>query len=72
MNELTKKIGAWAAVVFVGLGFGMLLAPFRRHQTLHEWAMKAGVDLATWCQLGVVLLVGGICLLVIVRLPDRK
>ncbi len=72
MKSLTTKIGAWAAVVLVSTGFGMLLSAFPRYQTSQEWAMKAGVDLATWCWLGVVFFVGGICLGVIVRLPERK
>ena len=72
MKKLTTRIGSWAAVVLVGLGFGMLISAFPRHHTSQEWAMKAGVDLATWCWLGVVFFVGGVCLLVIVRLPEPK
>ncbi|KRA64399.1 hypothetical protein ASD89_20040 [Caulobacter sp. Root656] len=72
MKIPTTKIGAWAAVLLASNGFGMLLCAFPRYQTSQAWAAKAGVDLATWCWLGAVFLVGGICLGVIVRLPERK
>jgi uncharacterized membrane protein YidH (DUF202 family) len=68
----STRIGAWAALFLVCTGFGMLLSAVPRYQTSREWAEKAGVDLATWCWLGVVFFVGGICLGVIVRLPERK
>ena len=70
--NLMTRIGAWVALVLLCTGLGMLLAAFPRHQTSHEWAVKAGVDLATWCWLGVAFFVGGLFIGVIVKLPERR
>ncbi|WP_018113246.1 hypothetical protein [Caulobacter sp. UNC279MFTsu5.1] len=73
MKSLTRKIGDWVASILVLTGVGMFLWAFgNRHQTAREWAQEAGVDLSTWLQLAAVFLIGGLCLLAITRLSDRK
>ena len=73
MKNLTRKIGDWAASIFVLTGVGMFIWPFgNRHQTAQEWSLETGIDLSIWLRLAAVFLVGGLCLLAIIKLPDRK
>lgn len=73
MKTPTRTIGAWAGVLFFSTGSGMLITAFgARHKSAQMWASSAGVDLATWCGLGGILLTGGICLIIVVRWPQRK
>ena len=68
-----RNFRAWGAIILVPVGLGMLLTALgRRHQTPRQWANEAGVDLATWCALGAIFLVGGLALLAIIRRADRK
>ncbi|WP_426043601.1 hypothetical protein [Caulobacter sp. DWR3-1-2] len=73
MKGVTKKVGGWAAVILMSAGAGMFIWAFgNRHQTAWEWAQEAGVDLSIWLRLAAVFLIGGLCLLAIAKLPDRK
>lgn len=73
MKSLTRKIGDWAAFILMATGVGMFIWPFgNRHQAAHAWAQEAGVDLSTWLRLAAVFLIGGLCLLAIIKLSDRK
>lgn len=75
MRDRTTKIGAWAGVVLLSTGFGMLLKAIghrHRHQTPQQWANEAGVDLWMWLSLAGVFLAGGVVLIVILRWPARK
>lgn len=73
MKTSTQTIGAWAGVLFSSIGFGMLTtAVGARHKSPQMWASGAGIDLATWCGLGGILLTGGIGLVIMVRWPQRK
>jgi hypothetical protein len=75
MRDRTTKIGAWAGVVLLSTGFGMLLqATFHRprHLSPQQWAAEVGVDLWMWLSLTGVFLAGGVVLIVILRWPGRK
>ncbi|WP_132092608.1 hypothetical protein [Caulobacter sp. BK020] len=73
MKSLTRKIGDWAAFILMAVGAGMFIWPFgNRHRTAREWVQETGIDLSIWLGLAVVFLVGGLCLLAVTKLPDRK
>ena len=73
MKNLTRKIGDWAASILVLTGAVMFIWPFgNRHQTAQEWVQKAGIDLSIWLQLAAVFFVGGLLILAITKLSDRK
>ncbi len=73
MKSLTRKIGDWAVSILVLTGVGMFIWPFgNRHQTAQAWAQETGVDLSIWLRLAAVFLIGGLCLLAITKLSDRK
>ncbi len=73
MKGLSTRIGPWVAVILVSTGIGMFIWSFGdRRQTAREWAQEAGVDLSIWLQLAVVFFVGGLIILAITKLPDRK
>ena len=73
MKGLTRKIGDWVASIMVLTGVGMFVWPFgNRHQTAQEWVRETGIDLSIWLRLAAVFLIGGLCLLAITKLSDRK
>ncbi len=73
MKSLTRRIGFWVGVLFCGVGLGVLTTPVsERNMTPRQWAIAAGIDLPTWFAVGGILLVGGTCLLILVRWPVRK
>ncbi|HWW27454.1 MAG TPA: hypothetical protein VNZ85_16340 [Caulobacter sp.] len=73
MKSLTGKIGDWAVSILLTTGVCMLISPFgNRHRPAQVWAQEAGVDLSTWLRLAAVFLIGGLCLLAITKLSDRK
>ena len=73
MKSPTRKVGDWAASILVLTGVGMFIWPFgNRHQTAQEWVQETGIDLSIWLRLAAVFLIGGLCLLAITKLSDRK
>lgn len=73
MKSPMRKIGDWAASILVLTSLGMFIWPFgNRHQTAREWVQETGIDLSIWLGLAAVFLVGGLCLLAITKLPERK
>jgi uncharacterized membrane protein YidH (DUF202 family) len=72
MQDPMRNLGGWGAIVLAPVGGAMLFAALgRRGQTSRQWAEEAGVDLATWCALGAVFVVGGLALLAIIWWYDR-
>lgn len=68
-----RNLGAIGAIILTPTGLGMLFtATGGRSRTSQQWANEAGVDLWTWCALGVIFLAGGLALLAIIRWYDRK
>lgn len=73
MRNLTRRIGGWAAFILLSTGVGMFIWPFgNRHQSAQEWVQETGVNLSIWLQLAAVFFMGGLCLLAITKLSDRK
>jgi hypothetical protein len=73
MRDPMRNLGAWGAIILAPVGAGMLFTALgRKGQTSRQWANEAGVDLATWCALGAIFLIGGVALLAIIRWSDRR
>jgi len=73
MKTPMRKIGDWAAFILLATGVSMFIWPFgNRHRTARAWVQETGIDLSIWLGLAAVFLVGGLCLLAIAKLPERK